>query len=62
MKIFRPEKEKELAEELGLGVWNGTTFTLKKGIRDEISTICIPNASKKEVIGFITHVSLDKKY
>lgn len=60
MKIFRPEKEIELAEELGLGIWTGTTFTLKKSIRDEISTICIPNASKKEVIGVITHVSLDK--
>lgn len=59
--IFRRDKEIEMAEELGLGVMTGSVFTMKKPIRDEITTICIPNASKKEVVGVITHVSINKK-
>lgn len=50
-----------MAEKVGLGISTGSTFTLKKDLRDEISSICIPNITKKEMIGTITHVSMAEK-
>ncbi|XP_055295310.1 probable ATP-dependent RNA helicase spindle-E [Sitodiplosis mosellana] len=60
--VMKPEKERELAENLGLGIMTGSTFTLKKHLRDEIGTICIPNASKKRVTGAITHIESCSKF
>lgn len=56
--IFSPGPEKAIAEKLGIGVITGWTFTLKHPPRDNVRDICIPNASKKDIMGIITHVSL----
>lgn len=58
MVIFSPGPERAMAEKLGIGVITGMTFTLKEPIRDNVRDICIPNASKKDIAGIITHVSL----
>lgn len=45
-----------VAEKLGIGIVDGTTFKSKDRLRDEIRDLCIPKTLVKEIIGTITHV------
>lgn len=58
--IYRLDKEKYLAEELGIGIMAGSSFITKRCMRERIRDMCIPNALVKELTGSVTHVSLNQ--
>ncbi|XP_031618969.1 probable ATP-dependent RNA helicase spindle-E [Contarinia nasturtii] len=60
--VMKIEKDIKMAEDIGLGVMSGSTFVLKKNIRDEIGSMCIPSVIKKEVVGKITYVEHCSKF
>lgn len=54
--LNRPETEKFIAEKFGIGIMNGSTFTLKEHLRDDIEKMCMPKIMQKEIKGIVTHV------
>ncbi|XP_055302653.1 probable ATP-dependent RNA helicase spindle-E [Sitodiplosis mosellana] len=54
--LMKPDREKQVAEKMGLGFMETDSFIFKGSCCGEIRNICIPKTTEKEVMGTVTHV------